>query len=67
MMKYIEIQKEVLNDYGIEKTMDIKNSLKSTYNLILDVGRIVTKNEDEAIIFVYEMFKKYDLILPLNL
>ena len=67
MMKYIEIQKEVLNDYGIEKTIDIKNSLKSTYNLILDVGRIVTKNEDEAIIFVYEMFKKYDLILPLNL
>lgn len=67
MMKYIEIQKEILNDYGIEKTMDIKNSLKSTYNLILDVGRIVTKNEDEAIIFVYEMFKKYDLILPLNL
>lgn len=67
MMKYIEIQKEILNDYGIEKTMDIKNSLKSTYNLILDVGRIVTKNEDEAIIFVYETFKKYDLILPLNL
>lgn len=67
MMKYIEIQKEILNDYGIEKTIDIKNSLKSTYNLILEVGRIVTKNEDEAIIFVYETFKKYDLILPLNL
>lgn len=67
MMKYIEIQKEILNDYGIEKTIDIKNSLKSTYNLALEVGHIVTKNEDEAIIFAYETFKKYDLILPLNL
>ena len=46
--------------------MDIKNSLKSTYNLVLEVGRIVTKNEDEAIIFAYEIFKKYDLVLPLN-
>lgn len=66
MMKYIEIQKEILNDYGIEKIISIRNSAKSTYHLALEIGRILTKNEDEAKIFAYEIFKKYDLVLPLD-
>lgn len=66
MKKYIEIQREVMKDYGInpyDLSVPFKNSIKATLDVFYNVGILVTKDADVAEEFKEELRKKYNLAI----
>ena len=64
MKKYIEIQNEILKDYNIDYkdlNIELKNSVKSVYNLCYLIGLHITNKEVDAEEFTANLMKKYDL------
>lgn len=65
MRKYIEIQNELIDDFNMnvsEFNIELKNSVKSTYNLCFLIGLHITNKEEDAKEFAENLMKKYDLM-----
>lgn len=70
MKKYIEIQKEVINDFKFRFNIDfnilnleLKNSKQSCYNTFYNLAYYIYKNSNIALDITNELMNKYELYI----